>query len=125
MNGVAKKAIPSPKFDTKNVSGILRDLSRYKITTKNGVPYRRIYVKGDLNVINTAASRVIGVGAYTITNYYDEWYYVGLKDVVQKSARGWAEGRPRNTDERDILTMRWTSADYYERRFEDESESSD
>jgi hypothetical protein len=117
------KNVPSPKFDTKNLSAVFRDFKHYKVVTKNGQPYRRIYVKGDLNVINTTASRVLGAGAYTITNYCDEWYYVGLKDIVQKSARGWAAGRPRKTDERDILTMQWTSADYYERRYTDECET--
>lgn len=116
MNGVAKKAIPSPKFDTKNVSEILRELRRYKVTTKTGTPYRRVFIKGDLNTINTAASREIGVGAYTIRHYSDGWYYVGLKEVVLKSKRGWVAGRTRSKPLKldDLLTQQWTSADYYE-----------
>ena len=117
------KNVPSPKFDTKNLTAVFRDFKHYKIVTKNGTPYRRVYINGELNVINTTASRVLGAGAYTITNYCDGWYYVGLKDVVQKSARGWEAGRPRKIEEGDLLTRRWTSADYYERRIEDECET--
>ena len=116
------KNIPSPRFDTKKLYAVFRDFKQYKIVTKRGIPYRRVYVKGDLNVINTAASRVIGVGAYTITNYCGQWYYVGLKEVVQKSARGWEAGRPRKADY-SLLTRRWTSDDYYQRRTEDERET--
>lgn len=125
------KNVPSPKFDTANLATVFRDFKHYKIVTKNGNPYRRIYVKGDLNLINTTARHVLGTGAYTITNYFGNWYYVGLKDIVQKSGLPkWESGHPKleagspkNIEGSDLLNRRWLAADYYERRVEDECET--
>lgn len=104
--------IPAPSFDTHRVSEILRRLKQYKIVSKKGVPYRRVYIKGDLNTLNTCANRELGAGGYTISQFHEDWYYIGLREQPVKSNRGWPAGVPRGPKEKEmpvfaLLSTKW------------------
>jgi hypothetical protein len=108
-----EQPIPSPKFDTHRVSEILRRLKSRRICKESGEPYRRIYIKGDLNTLNSLASRELGVGRYTIKQYHNDWYYLGLLEEPATSGRGRRPGvkiekKPVTMDSWKLLNTKWS-----------------
>lgn len=125
--------IPAPSFDTHRVTEILRRLKRHQITSKKGVPYRRVYLRGELNTINTCASRELGAGGYTLKHFHEDWYYLGLKEVPVKSGRGWKKGAARKGASQEneeqplailpLLNRHWTTQQGDENEYESDGQA--
>lgn len=82
------RPIPSPKFETKEVTQVLRMLKRNQIKKKSGEAYKRIYIKSNLKTLNTCANREIGKGLYSIREFCKGWYYLRVLDVYTETNKG-------------------------------------